>query len=483
MENLASTALRRVEIIGLHGGAYLRIELRPGLNILYGKNGSGKTTFLHVVANLLESDIARFCHLRFDRIRVEMYDGTTVDLQSVRTDTGDISAVRVAVDGEPLATVNEGDATPPAVRQTLRVCFGGRPVYLPAFRAVLEAISQDRIADRIQYEQTRLKNEFSRIVTNEEEDNARSFSSANRLLSSSYLSEQRAKGVAAKTVLCRDWFGSFVPVVRFPSLREVAEELISEVQHAQIRVSTKDREAFSDVFFRVLRTVLSRPNHSGHANVNIVLNSIRKSLSQLGQQTASEKGVYSQIASLIREHEEDPSIQESIAARILELYDGALQERLVAEQQAYEQLRTFQASVNRFLQDKKLDVDWQSTQRYSHRPANAKVILFPNGRRAGLSVLSSGERHVLTLLFSATHMSLMDGVLLIDEPELSLHVDWQRIILRELSKQAGDRQIIACTHAPEVTAEHRDAMIKLRSLPIQPELELVQNPTPAWLEE
>jgi hypothetical protein len=28
--------------------------------------------------------------------------------------------------------------------------------------------------------------------------------------------------------------------------------------------------------------------------------------------------------------------------------------------------------------------------------------------------------------------------------------------------QAGDRQIIACTHAPEVTAEHRAAMVKLQ---------------------
>jgi predicted ATP-dependent endonuclease of OLD family len=58
-------------------------------------------------------------------------------------------------------------------------------------------------------------------------------------------------------------------------------------------------------------------------------------------------------------------------------------------------------------------------------------------------------------------MSSADGMLLIDEPELSLHVDWQRVILRELMKQAGDRQIIACTHAPEVTADHRNVMTRL----------------------
>jgi predicted ATP-dependent endonuclease of OLD family len=58
-------------------------------------------------------------------------------------------------------------------------------------------------------------------------------------------------------------------------------------------------------------------------------------------------------------------------------------------------------------------------------------------------------------------MSSTDGVLLIDEPELSLHVDWQRIILSELMAQAGSRQIIACTHAPEVVGDHRERMFKL----------------------
>lgn len=47
---------------------------------------------------------------------------------------------------------------------------------------------------------------------------------------------------------------------------------------------------------------------------------------------------------------------------------------------------------------------------------------------------------------------------LIDEPELSLHIDWQRIILTNLEQQAANRQIIACTHSPEVGADHPDAV-------------------------
>jgi predicted ATP-dependent endonuclease of OLD family len=47
-------------------------------------------------------------------------------------------------------------------------------------------------------------------------------------------------------------------------------------------------------------------------------------------------------------------------------------------------------------------------------------------------------------------------VFLIDEPELSLHIDWQRIVLRELQNQSSGRQIIACTHSPEVGADHME---------------------------
>jgi predicted ATP-dependent endonuclease of OLD family len=94
-------------------------------------------------------------------------------------------------------------------------------------------------------------------------------------------------------------------------------------------------------------------------------------------------------------------------------------------------------------------------------PIAVRKKLSIGSRRARFSVLSSGERQVLTLLFSATHMSSADGILLIDEPELSLHLDWQRTILTELMKQAGERQVVVCTHAPEVIADHRDSAVPL----------------------
>ena len=81
-------------------------------------------------------------------------------------------------------------------------------------------------------------------------------------------------------------------------------------------------------------------------------------------------------------------------------------------------------------------------------------IVSETGKPYHPSALSSGERQIATMLYSASRSSFTSGAFLIDEPELSLHMDWQRIILSEIQHQHPNRQIIACTHSPEVGAEH-----------------------------
>lgn len=451
-----SVPVTAVQIDALHDQHDLRIELRPGLNILYGKNGTGKTTFLHILANLLDRDIGRFGYLRFAHIQVETAAGTRIDIWQER---GAHAAVHVAVDGVQYAPVARGQQTPPELREVLRSRLGGRPVYLPAFRSVLEAISQNRTA----VSEAQREADFKQIIETEQAETTDDLKRARN----PYLVRESSRAVAYKSVLCREWFGPFVPVVRFPSLWEVSEQLVAELQQAQLAVASTDREAFSGVFVQVLRAVLAHGNTTDTGDVQSLLGSIRNNLNNLQEATAGVPEVYQQIASMVSDQSRYPTKEEAIAARILGVYDRALKERSDAQKRAFQQIRTFEESVNRFLSGKRLAVRVDETHHYQVRSQHARMISLADGRRAGLSMLSSGERHVLTLLFSATHMSTTDGILLIDEPELSLHVGWQRIILDELMKQAGNRQIIACTHAPEVAARHRQVMVELAPRMVQ----------------
>jgi predicted ATPase len=67
-------------------------------------------------------------------------------------------------------------------------------------------------------------------------------------------------------------------------------------------------------------------------------------------------------------------------------------------------------------------------------------------QRIGLNSLSSGEKHAL-LIFLETLIAEV-GTVLIDEPEISLHVDWQRELISDMRQLNPDAQLIVATHSP-----------------------------------
>ena len=142
---------------------------------------------------------------------------------------------------------------------------------------------------------------------------------------------------------------------------------------------------------------------------------------------------------------------ESINNSILGLYKKALEDRKAERELSFRRMREFSDSVNEFLDNKTFVIGPRLGNPRFRSTVGFKT---PNGHGYGMAALSSGERQILTMLFSASRSKVSSGVFLVDEPELSLHIDWQRIILRELKKQSSDRQIIACTHSPEVGADY-----------------------------
>jgi energy-coupling factor transporter ATP-binding protein EcfA2 len=442
------TRIASIRLIGVFEHQQLMADFRPGLNLLHGKNGSGKTTLLHVLANLLEGDLYRFCNIRFSRLIVRLYDDTEIVLEQPRTD--DRVVVRVVLRGQDLGTLSRDTPVPEPIASSFRELFPARPVYLPAFRSILEA-ADDRERYSVYPETINTRTEFEAIKAHEERYSRLRPRGAGRVL-------DNPNATASKTVLCRRWFGDFVPIVRYPSLADVSRQLRDEFEQAYFTVNRNNQETFSTVFSEVLQAVLEKRAPQVGEDVKSLLTRVQTHLRALAPENPHGGDRYGQIAALIEKagtlvHAEEQSIR-----AILEIYDSALAERAKREEEAYRGLRQFEQSFNRFIEPKELRVILPIARRRT-----GPMISFPNGYSAKLGVLSSGERQVLTMLFCATHMSPADGTMLIDEPEISLHVDWQRIILDEIIRQAGDRQIIACTHAPEVVAEHRDALVELSS--------------------
>lgn len=68
--------------------------------------------------------------------------------------------------------------------------------------------------------------------------------------------------------------------------------------------------------------------------------------------------------------------------------------------------------------------------------------------------LSAGEKQMLS--FICYNAFQRDSVIFIDEPELSLHVDWQRQIYSILEGQESGNQFIFATHSPFIYSKYPD---------------------------
>lgn len=80
-----------------------------------------------------------------------------------------------------------------------------------------------------------------------------------------------------------------------------------------------------------------------------------------------------------------------------------------------------------------------------------------DGEAIGVTSLSSGEKHVLGIFIETLFAE--SNSLLIDEPEISLHVDWQRMLISSMSQLNPSAQLILTTHSPEIMAEVPDNRI------------------------
>jgi len=77
-----------------------------------------------------------------------------------------------------------------------------------------------------------------------------------------------------------------------------------------------------------------------------------------------------------------------------------------------------------------------------------------DGTNIPLQSLSSGEKQLLRLMLET--LAAGSSTVMIDEPELSMHVDWQQVLVAAMRRVNPECQMLLATHSPEVMAEVAD---------------------------
>ena len=88
-----------------------------------------------------------------------------------------------------------------------------------------------------------------------------------------------------------------------------------------------------------------------------------------------------------------------------------------------------------------------------------KISLGGNISKVPSELLSAGEKQILSFLVYNSFYS--EVPIFIDEPELSLHVDWQRMLFSILLEQNTGNQFIIATHSPFIYSRYADKEIIL----------------------
>ena len=88
-----------------------------------------------------------------------------------------------------------------------------------------------------------------------------------------------------------------------------------------------------------------------------------------------------------------------------------------------------------------------------------------SGMTVNLRQLSSGEQHEIVLLYSLLMNVKRHALVLIDEPEISLHVTWQNSFLDDLDKIASltNLRFMIATHSPQIINTWWDQAVALYS--------------------
>lgn len=460
--------VRHFAIEGLFGYRSLSLHSDYAATILIARNGAGKTTMLGALDAFLRGQFGRLAELDFTRIECQLRSVDQILILEKRDLDSLLRKVAENSDVQRIAKQHELDSG-----DLLFFCLWD----YPALESNFETLYQHPIFRKIFYNASQTfestVNLFKKIRQQIEEPWSPIF-------------QLHSTIVAA----LRD-----IEIVYLPTYRRIELSLPHEEPKQSWRGETKSIHAKLGLNRRGL--------HAG--DIQFGLADIAARLAQLNQEIIAESNQkYSEISANIIddlisqdfEQQMMPSLDERPSRQELDIFF----ERMKAGQPHYAYnynyrtpdfariysgnvpkssekfLNYFLAKLNTVIKKTRqteqiVDTFVENCNRYlsSNDPSTAlrddtekddkelkvnrsslAVSVWRKGRRSTeipLDALSSGEKQMVSL-FARLYLYPRQKLVLIDEPELSLSIDWQQKILPDIVNSHLCRQVIAITHSP-----------------------------------
>ncbi len=435
---MASTPLRRlkrVEVDGLFGiyNHHIDLKLDARVTLLHGPNGVGKTTVLKMIHALLTREFSYLRQVPFERLLLGFEDGATLELTKMGSGKeagSEVGEARLTGNGD---TKSASVALTPAEAAAAEVDFLER-----SGDAWIDVRYGEWLTDSDVVRRFGLRSGPSSAIDIPDERDA-------WLLE--FLDAANSHIIEAQRLVRPHYYTPRLP-------RRRPDPLPSRVVECSIELKKRIDDTMADYGRQAQTLDQSFPQrlleHST-ARDNLCVEEIRRQMLNLDRKTEELKNIGLLEETPIHQFQHLGEIDPE-QARVMTLYVADTAKKLQVLDDLASRARLLQESLNGKFRHKQIRVDRE-------KGLAVKV----DGEPLPLDSLSSGEQHELILHYDLLFRVQPNTVVLLDEPELSLHIEWQSKFLSDLMaivELAGFDALVA-THSPDIVGTRDDLMVAL----------------------
>jgi predicted ATPase len=432
--------ITNLKIKKLYGYINYDISFYDNINFLYGENGCGKTTVLNIITNIITGKVYNLCKYQFQFIDLKCIDSSS--LYDVTINMIDKSLILKITDKDKEVPINEININNEFENEEEkhRYYFSAYPILdelRSKFNYVFLPLNRDGDYMNNSMLYRRNRNWYMRRY-----DDYKYFESNNiNIQNVNFLIKDAINRKNLKLNNINETFNKYI-LKSFLDAENIANSNeIIDYLHDIIVTKAVNLENIKTQYKNVLRSIDLLDTHS-EKKIQEFFDDLYKYIAdyRLGNEETLidltlKLSELKKITDIISKAEENDRLKSKVTAPIT----------------------NFTKTINLFFRG-----NFNEKQLQIHPDGR---ISFKNrfGKHITLQDLSSGEKQIFTffayLIFCIDHTK--QSMYLVDEPELSLHLNWQRIFVKSIMDLNMDIQLIFATHAPEIIGKYREYAVKL----------------------
>ena len=442
-QTIPPALVTRIEVEKLFGQYNYRIEI-PYINsstiskiaMLYGDNGTGKTTILKLLFHLISPSGNRghrgfICRLPFSRFTVAFSDGTKIEalrggLNLVGAFTFAFTRQNTNIKGEIVPDA-EGRVTSSGVSSAAEKALSElKKLGLSVF-----FLGDDRILQSDQFEED---TGVSHIVERRDYDDEA-------------MREVIRRQVRHTTADRRDY-----------ALRQSLRRVTEWISRRSIQASSRGESEAQQIYANIVEEI-NRIGVPQACAYEAEREKLINELNELDERSSSLElfGLIPRINAgrFVKSINETATDGFPFVSQVIRSFVDGQRARLDSLDDLYNILNRFLILINEFLRDKYIAMDTSS----------GISIMMDSGAKLDPDNLSSGEKQLLLLFCNILTSTEVASLFIIDEPEISLNIKWQRKLVDALIDITAESscQFLLATHSIELLNKHRSQTIKLTS--------------------